>query len=722
MNSLSFGLAGSWWFLILLALIGIALALFSYRKTVPPVSGFMRILLTSLRSIGIILLLFALFEPVMNFIKGSEKPPSVAILYDNSISAGLRDASGERSEIYKNALEEFGRDNFESKKEILFSDEISIIEAFHPDSIDFTGQMTDIASAVSSASRLSRDENLRAAVLFSDGSFNSGDNPLYNAESFGKPLYIVGIGDTNRPVDIAVRSIITNEIAYIDNPVPVNVNLNSSGIEGSFSVKMLDNGKEVNKQEVEITPGKQDYTLVFSYTPKEEGVRKIDIKAEELEDEITYKNNIASEFIRVKKNKRRIAIFGGAPSSDISFLKQELTKEKNLGIDEYIQKKNAEFYNEPTQRQLDEAEIIILAGFPISSTPANVMDMIENELRKGKPLMFIPSGDLDYKKLNRIEDYLPFTVLSSGQKELNVSPFTDRPEINHPLMKIEGTDEDVEIWNNQPPVFKTETFVRVKPGAEVLMSYKLNGVEMDDPLLTSSAIGNNKTMAFLGYGLYRWKLLGYAPESARGNTEAVDVYSKIISNSLRWLSVRETGKTTRVKPVKDLFAKNELIEFTGQVYDAALRPINDAVINVTIRGAELSNEITLSPIGNGRYYASMEGLPEGEYSFEATIIQQGKVIGTDDGRFTVGDLSIEYSDLTMNISMLRMMAERTGGKFYLASEARQAATDILANPGFQPRAVTQRTEFALWNNPWLLVLSILAFAGEWIIRKRLGMV
>ena len=41
---------------------------------------------------------------------------------------------------------------------------------------------------------------------------------------------------------------------------------------------------------------------------------------------------------------------------------------------------------------------------------------------------------------------------------------------------------------------------------------------------------------------------------------------------------------------------------------------------------------------------------------------------------------------------------------------------------FSPRTITQKSEFALWNLPWMLAAAIFFFAVEWFVRKRSGMV
>jgi hypothetical protein len=82
---------------------------------------------------------------------------------------------------------------------------------------------------------------------------------------------------------------------------------------------------------------------------------------------------------------------------------------------------------------------------------------------------------------------------------------------------------------------------------------------------------------------------------------------------------------------------------------------------------------------------------------------------------------LEYFDLKMNAALLRSLARRTGGSFYMPENADRFTDDLQNHAAFTEKPVTLRSEAALWNLPWLLAAAILCFAIEWFIRKRAGM-
>ncbi|HZK76112.1 MAG TPA: hypothetical protein VFD13_04315, partial [Candidatus Kapabacteria bacterium] len=124
----------------------------------------------------------------------------------------------------------------------------------------------------------------------------------------------------------------------------------------------------------------------------------------------------------------------------------------------------------------------------------------------------------------------------------------------------------------------------------------------------------------------------------------------------------------------------------------------------------------------GRYSARIpQGLPKGDYAYHGTALVNGRAIGSDDGRFNVGEFNIELAEPRMRSDILRAIAERTGGKFYTPETAANLLKDIYNSPRFQPREITNKHDFELWNSWPLLAFAIVCFGTEWFIRKRLGM-
>ncbi len=725
MNSISIGFSGSVWVYFLLVLIAFGLTLYTYRVTIPPITNFFRTILIILRTLAISLLLFIIFEPILTRISANIVKPKVAVLIDNSLSVAMNDSRGSRKEELISALKNSGIKDFKDDEIVFahFDSDVSPIFSFNTDSLKLNGQSSDISKAINWASKNIEIQNIQAILMFTDGAFNAGINPIYSAEQFGKPVFIVGVGDSNQAKDVALESIITNDITYVDIPVPVNINLLVNGFEqGELKVQLFDNNNQIAEQNILINPETRSYPLVFEYIPKTEGVHKLTAKASQLQGEITLKNNQISEFIRVLKGKRRIVVFAGSPSPDLTFLRNSFSQEEDIEIKTFIQKQGSEYYNvAPTQSEIKDAELIVFVGFPIVSTSNSSLDLIKKELANGKPLLFIASQNTDYYKLKVLEDFIPFTVQSTRANEFLVVPDISEKATGNPIIRVNGNEQDKNLWNELPPIFRTETFVRVKPESEIISSFKVNNVPFKEPLIVSRSFQGQKTIAVLGYGIYRWKLLGYAAEIAKGRKDAVDLFNIFVQNSRKWLSVNQDKKNVVIKTNKKFYVSSEKITFIAQVYDAAYNFVDNATVSVKIQGNNEQRDLILVSMGNGRYTADVSGLREGDYSFKGSASLNGKLLGTDDGRFSIGDLSPEYQNFTMNAKLLRTISDRSGGKFYTSENVANFKDDLKNVKNFTEKSVVNKSEIALWNLFWILIIIVLLFSLEWFIRKRLGM-
>jgi hypothetical protein len=701
--------------------------------------------------LGLWILLFALFEPIVNVIRASEEEPRVAVLLDNSQSLQLKDASRDRKTDYLQALRVLKPESLNPTPEqfFVFDENVSEVESssFLADSMRFQGQFTNLTKPLQRVIEQAGEKNTRAVLLMTDGAFNSGENPLYASEMLGRPLFIVGVGDSTEPRDIAIRSLVSNEIGYVGGELPVNVNVQISGYSGgSLKVQLRDNGNLVGEQTLSIAGNAgatQNATASFLYKPTEAGLRTLraEIKnASGFDEELTIKNNTASEFVKILKNKRKTILIAGQLTPDISFLRSTLEANQNVQCVVFVEGKNGEFLDDISgtnaqqgsskrdfKTELAEAEAIMLVGFPVTVTPPTVIDAVRSELSRGKPVLFVASQDLDWVKLQPLETYLPFSTISGSKQEMLALPDVKQQALSSPVMKLSGTDEDAKSWSALPPLFRTETLVRVKAGAEVLSTLKLNNVPLNEPLIVQHTLNNTKSLAILGYGLYRWKLLGFAADAAKGRTSP-DIFGTFVENGLRWLATSDQGKFVRIKTTRKLYGSGEKVEFTGQVYDRSYNPMDNADVRVTLQSPALKQqrEIVLSTLGGGRYSAFVEGLGQGEYSFNGTASVNGQKYGEDSGRFSVGDINIEYQNIRMNAAFLRRLAETTGGAFFTAEEVAanpdKLKSAIKQHRGFQARPVTLKSDIPLWNLAWLLGVAILCFALEWFLRKRSGMV
>jgi hypothetical protein len=709
-------------------LLAAVIAYFSYRRPIPPVGISLRIVLTTLRSLGLACLLLAIAEPVASLVSTTFQRPVVAILLDQSQSMTITDRDGKRDEhvrtFFRESPFQFGPDC--DIRYFGFSNRLLAIPALNPDSIRWNGSETDIASAIREIHRMRDEQNIQACVLISDGDVTSGENPVYDAEDLGFPIVTIGVGDSSEQRDVLLSSVFANSIGYVESTIPIDATVRSTGCDGSrVDITVSEGSSVIQKKTLILGPDAYSESMQFAVTPKEEGIHKYTITVSPVGGELTERNNSRSFFIKVLKSKISVLLIAGSPSPDVAFVRRILALDKNISVKTYIQKSLSEFYEGTfSSHDLADADCLVLIGYPSGDASTELVRIIGDDIgRRKKPVLFIMSRTVDYTKLKILEPYLPFTITSVPKTEREVT-FTLAPGQGENAMfrfsfssQNEQDDSRSRItrWNSLPPIFTGDVLQKPKPESTPLATLSIQGVTLNDPLLISRSVQQMKSIAMMGYGIWRWELL------VRPASYHQAMLSSFISNSVRWLTTREDSRRVVIAPTRQLYAAGESIEFTGQVYDENYRPIDNADVSVQIPGSTGTSGSPLHSVGNGRYETAIDGLPEGDYTYTGTARIDGNSIGDDRGRFSVGEMNVEFLQTRMNAPLLRQLAERTGGRFMPIRNAHSFLHDTALFSRLTSKEILRTREFTLWNSAWLLIGTILMFSIEWFLRKRSGM-
>jgi hypothetical protein len=703
-------------FLVLAAAVAIVLSLVAYHRTVPPISRGTKYLLICLRAFALFFLLVLILEPILRIVRIESKPPTIAVLVDDSKSMSLTDRMGDRSDITRELLKSEGIQKLSNLgRPLLFGFSSGLRAIPTPDSLRFNGDATDISAALEEIQKKSEQENIESIVLVTDGSQNLGENPLHEVDHLGMPIYTIGIGDSSEQKDVLITKVVTNEIAYAESRIPMDVTVKSSGFNGErVEVSLSEEGKTVAQQFLTLKGGTWEYPVKFFFEPKGEGTKRYTVNVSRLEGELTAANNVRTAFVKVLRSKMKVLLIAGAPSPDAAFIRRALTEDKNVDLKALVQKSATEFYGgDFSPSMVADADCIVLVGFPIANSREDILRAVQSGIQQqGKPLLIALSRSIDDTKLHILDSSLPFTLNPGSSGEISVFVQVPDKERVHPLMNLNGSPN---LWDGLPPVYMAGTALHAKPGAEILGLAKVQGIPLNEPILLCQNVAGVKSVAVLGYGIWRWKLLTQTSDPSK------DVLQLFLSNAIRWLTTREESKPVRISATKEVFTGGEPVEFSAQVYDKAYMPIDAAEVRVIVTRGNERSETVLAPIGNGRYEGRLEGLGEGEYQLSGTATLDSEQLGEDKGRFSVGAREIEFQQTQMNKPLLEQLAYRSGGKYLNPQEIARLPEELERSAKFTPKETTRASEFELWSLPTILILIIFFFGVEWFLRKRAGL-
>ena len=719
-HSMNLFLQTPYYLAVLLFAFGYAAAYFMYKHTVPLVSAAKKTVLVLLRGTALALILLALCEPLLQFVSRETKRPAIALLADNSLSMTQKDGSGDRTKILSSLLKSDAVKQLSGATDLKIYTFSQSIEEFTAESLAVNGGTTNISSALQFS--LKSIDDLRGIILLSDGNYNAGLNPLYDAEKSRIPVFTVGIGDTNDQKDVSVAKLLTNSIGYVDAAIPVEASIRTSGFsQRTVSVSLIEDGMKIDEQTVKLTAadGVSDLPVNFSYVPKTDGVKKLTVSIAGIDGEITAKNNSRSSLIKILKNKMNITVIAGAVSADVAAVMQTLNADKNIEASLFYQLPNGEFKSQKESNELHamltKSDALVLIGFPTTQSSVGSVQYIEQAIsNRSIPVLFIAGRTLDLQKVRTLEKFFPFSVASERMDEQLVLPSIQERFKYHQLIQAEGLS-----WDKLPPVYYSLPTFTAKPEAQNLLSVKIQNVPLTNPLFLIRSIGSSKSAAILCYGLHRWKLL------AGTTDETKDHFNRWFSSLVRWLATREQEKQFHVEPTKEFYSQGEQIDFSGQVYNESYQPLDNAEVIVSVRphknGVGEKIETILSSSGTGLYEGNIAGLTEGEYTFSASAVANGDTIGRTSGRISVGEQSVEFAETKMNKPLMKQIASSSGGEYADASSFNALVENILSRKEMTLQEQQHTREYQLWNLPSFLAVIILLFGAEWLVRKQSGM-
>ncbi len=705
---------------IVIVLLATAAAIFFYRHTLPPVSRARRIILTVLRSLVLSLLALLLCEPLIRLTSTSTHPPVIALLVDDSKSMTIVDHRGNRDSTLHALLSQPVFSRLAGRADVrayAFGSKLRRIAFPGNDTLSLNDDATDISGALEALHAESQRARIDAAILLTDGSYTLGENPLHDAEQLGIPLYTVGIGDSSMQKDLLISAVAANTLVYSGTRAPVDVTVKSSGFGGErVEVVLSDGSKDLDHSALTLEQGNREYAVELSYIPEGEGTHRYTVRVSSLPGELTTANNRRSFLARIMKSKLRVLIVASSPSTDLTVLRQTIAEEKNFSVTSYTANGNGGFYEGAlTPARIDSADCIALLGIPSASVPPATIQMLAQRITAGnKPILIIGGRSADYRLLSPLAELYPFTVQQSSPTEQLIYVQPAEGQRDNPVLNL-GPSQGIEGWKHLPPIFKTNTIFRAKPGATVLGFCRLQQVVLQEPLIVSRKETRLKSLAVLGYGVWRWRLM------AQDDPSTAQLYSSFIVNGIKWLTTVEDTRPVKITTTKESFSQGEPVQFVGQVYDASARPVDNAQVRVTARSGGTVLEADLRPIGNGRYEGSLEGASQGDYAFTGTATLNGAALGEDKGRFSVGDLNLEFQDTRMNAELLRQLADRSGGRYLEPNQINSLDEALTSQASFAPNVLHQQQEIEVWNWRTVLIILIVLLAVEWFLRKRSGM-
>ncbi|MBI4550629.1 MAG: hypothetical protein HY710_00030 [Candidatus Latescibacteria bacterium] len=719
--------------LLWLAFTAVAVIVFivwAYRQVVAQLAGRTGWLLTCLRIGAVGLLLFTICEPAVSFAFRRTDKATVLLLVDTSDSISITDRLGNRAQAASRLLTGSWFKTLDDRYRVQpyrFAESVAPLTEREFDPVPVQKNGTDIGAALDFVKTRTDEEQVAGVILVTDGNPTVGRDPLRAAAGLGLPVYTIGIGDTTEPQDAAVVKHLTNDIAYANSKVPVEVTIRSNGFDGvRVPVTLSEGTRVIDTQYVTLSGGEREQSVMLHLVPTEDGAHQYTVTIPVQPREQIPQNNSYGFTIKVLKEKLGILYIEGSPRADVTFLKRTLERDPNVEVTSLIARPDGSFYPKPlpaTRAEWFRYDLVILGSLPAARLQRWDRQIVEFVEQKGGGLIALGghrSFELGGYAGTPLGSLMPVIIpaVNRGVLEGLFTPDLTPDGRDHPVTQLDDDPlRSARRWGELPPLPGINQVGPAKPGAIVLAvhpTWKAGG--RNAPVIAVQRYGLGKVMAITAYDLWRWDLMMWGT----GGTSVS--YERFWNNIVRWLTTREGSQRVRVAAGKEHYRGGEPVDLTGQVYDESYHPLDGATVTVTVvpktaGGQRAEVEFTPAGNGSGRYGTTVRGLPSGEYAFTARAVRDGRELGSDSGRFRVGELNVEYLRARMNQDLLVRLASMTGGRFYRVSEADR----LLSEVRFPAPSIARTNEVQLWNHPAMLILFILLLSAEWFIRRQRGL-
>jgi hypothetical protein len=604
------------------------------------------------------------------------------------------------------------------------------------DSLDPKAPATAIGDAVRDLIARKRGQALAGIFLVTDGASNLGSPPLeaaQRARQEGVPLFIYGVGITS-PRDILVNSLLAQEVAFAKDELPVTVRVRAQGLRGENAKLDLTltpvsggEGETVATKELQFE-GDEDFVVALPFTPKAQGEFVLTAKVDARPDEASAENNVLTQRLRVIESKVRVLYVETTPRWEFRYLQSVLARDRRLDAKFVLLEADPGLSEAPdgpylpripaTKDELFKHDLIIIGDVAAKDfTPEQLAGFEEFVQRFGGSMLFLagPRHSPRFYGGTALERLLPVELDAAAGPETGppggiVTELTAQGRAN-PILKLQpDEDENARIWRGFGKIYWAARVLRAKPAAQVLL------VDADET--KANRHGKLVLSAMHQYGLGQVLYFG-TDNTWRWRRNSGDrSYALLWGQIAQKLGLRHLlggSKRTQLSVDKQSYTTGERVAVYARLFGSDYSPVRDATVAagyaIKVNGAPGPRQDVLLralPDQSGMYRGEFVALAPGTHQFSvksdpATTLE-----------FDVAEPRFESGETAMNETLLRQMAEASGGAYFREESLWQLPAAIAS----KAERVTSSIDGELWSSPLAFVLVLLVATVEWWLRKR----
>lgn len=691
--SITWGTVSGWWAPVCL-LLGLTYAWLFYRQPVSLDKKF-RYLLFAVRALVVSFIALLLLSPLVKSVSYNPQKPLILILQDNSQSVEMFNKfapqGGETPGKFVNDL---------SKLKQQLGDQYDVREFhFNKDlnsglSTTFNGKQTDISKALNQLNERFVNQNIGAVVLATDGLYNQGSDPQYEAQNFKNSIYTIALGDTIPKRDLLIGNINYNKTAFLGNDFVIEVLAEAFQAKGeTMRLTVTEDGRQVGFQNIQVNSNAYQKIVPIKLNADKKGIRKFNISIAPVKNEISTQNNTETIYVEVLDARQNVLLVYNSPHPDVSVIRQSIESNKNYQV------KTSLLSDLPAIKPGDYSLVIL---YQLNGAEGALQAIAKSKI----PVWYIVGAQTDLPAFDNNQKFINISAGRQEMQEVFAQPAAD-------FTAFTLSDSSRKKIAAFPPLLAPYGSYSSPPAGSMLLKQRIGSVETTYPLLAFGDEDGRRVGILTGEGLWRWQLAEF---QTYGNHHVLE---ELFSQGVQYLTANANRQRFTVYPAKNVFDEGENVILNAELYNDALELINNPDVRINLKNDAGKNYSFLFSRNGQSYQLDAGALPVGEYTYSAAA-QNGAKQFNAGGQLTVKALNLESRQSAANHQLLNTIAKQSGAEMLLPYQVDHLAGLIRKNENIKTVVYEDKRYSDLVDVKWVFALLLGLLSLEWFLRKREG--
>jgi uncharacterized membrane protein len=681
----------------------------------------------------IALVLWMLWHPAISVARLRPQQNVVAVLVDHSRSMGIAENGKPRLQSAEELLDGQLLPDLNKRFQVrLYGFGRDAVRVDQARTLTANDNATRIGDSLKHIAAEAGTMPLGAIVVLTDGGDNTGGvdrEAIAKLRQLKIPVHTVGFGPDHFAKDIEIVDVAAPARALAQSRLSARVAIRQHGYAGAkVKLTVRENGNPINQQEISLKPdAEQSETILFNAGAA--GAHSFQIGIEPVDGEQNKQNNAMTRLVNVAPKKMRVLYVEGEPRWEYKFIRRALEDDPSIEVVTILRTTQNKIYRQGTidSHELENGfpekaeELFKYDGLIIGSVEANYFSnnaqaMIRDFAdKRGGGVLFLAGrfalSDGAYAKTPMAEMMpLRLSADKTFSRDFATATLTDAGKESVICRIEEDRDKNLARWQKMPQVANYAVMGTPKPGAVVLMNVAEAG-HRPTPLLAIQNYGHGRVGVFATSGSWRWKMLQDHTDKS---------HSMFWAQLLRWMVTETPGQVLSSTP-HQVLADDTRVPLRVSVRDKNYEIVSGATVHTAVTrpdGSAESVELKPDPLEPGMYTGEYTADKAGTYVAETTAHQDKTDLGRDTLTFRREDGVAENFGAAQNRDLLEKLSSDTGGNYYTPANAKKLSGEVAVSEA----GITAHDNLDIWDMPILFLLVILIRGGEWLLRRKWGVV